>query len=121
MGREPRPMGADYVRALREHRIDLLCRGGAMLGLIEIVARPDHLWIENVAIAPAFQGQGLGRVLLAHAETCAAALGLAELRLLTNAAMVANIALYGALGYAIERREPFELGIAVYMRKRIGG
>jgi ribosomal protein S18 acetylase RimI-like enzyme len=34
--------------------------------------RLDHLWIENVAVAPEGQGRGYGRLLLAHAERRAA-------------------------------------------------
>jgi ribosomal protein S18 acetylase RimI-like enzyme len=110
IGREPMPMKADYERAVREHRIDILDRGGEMVGLIETMLHGDHLWIENVAVAPASQGRGLGRRLLAHAESEAAAAGRAELRLLTNAAFEANVALYAALGYRVDRREPFRDG-----------
>src|SRR5579863_6465755 len=69
IGREPLPMQADYDRAVREHSIDLLTVAGALVGLIETIVRPDHLWIENVAVAPDCQGRGYGRLLLAHAET----------------------------------------------------
>ena len=68
IGREPLPMQADYERAIAEHTIDLLIDGGALVGLIETMLRPDHLWIENVAVAPERQGRGFGRLLLAHAE-----------------------------------------------------
>jgi hypothetical protein len=43
IGREPKPMGADYQRAVVEHRIDLLERDGELLGLIETLEAPDHL------------------------------------------------------------------------------
>ncbi len=94
IGREPLPMTADYEQAVRDHRFDLLRVDGVLAGLIETLPFADHLWIENVAVAPAYQGQGLGRRLLAHAEEMARTSGLRELRLLTNAAFAANIALY---------------------------
>jgi ribosomal protein S18 acetylase RimI-like enzyme len=120
VGREPMPMKADYARAVREHRIDLLDLGGSVVGLIETMLREDHLWIENVAVVPDRQGQGWGRRLLAHAESEAAAAGRAELRLLTNALFGSNVAIYGALGYRVDREEPFEKGgVTVYMSKRI--
>ena len=81
IGREPLPMQADYDRAVREHAIDLLTVDGALAGLIETIVRPDHLWIENVAVAPDRQGRGYGRLLLAHAETRAAEAGRGEVRL----------------------------------------
>jgi ribosomal protein S18 acetylase RimI-like enzyme len=120
IGREPKPMQADYERAVREHRIDLALLGGALAGLIETIAGPDHLLIENVAVAPAFQGRGLGRRLMAHAEQLAAEQGPAELRLYTNARFEANVALYRRLGYRIDREEESALGLTVYMSKRLG-
>ncbi len=119
IGREPLPMQADYDRAVREHAIDLLIVGGAFVGLIETIARPDHLWIENVAVAPDRQGRGYGRMLLAHAEKRAAELGLGDIRLMTNAAFAANLTLYTRLGYAVVGGEPFRGGTAVTMTKRV--
>ena len=119
IGREPLPMQADYDRAVREHSIDLLTVDGALVGLIETIVRPDHLWIENVAVAPDCQGRGYGRLLLAHAETHAVKAERGEIRLLTNAAFAANLALYAKLGYAIDRTEPFRGGTAVHMSKRL--
>ena len=120
IGREPMPMRADYEHAIREHKIDILCIDGTMAGLIEMIVHPDHLWIENVAIAPEHQSKGLGRHLMAHAEQTAAAGERRELRLLTNGAFEANIALYKAIGYVVDRVEPFLDGTTVYMSKRIG-
>jgi GNAT superfamily N-acetyltransferase len=119
IGREPLPMQADYERAVCEHAIDLLIVKGALVGLIEMIDRTDHLFIENVAVAPERQGRGYGRVLLAHAEACAARKGLSEIRLITNGAFAANLALYAKLGYAIDREEPFRGGTAIHMRRRI--
>ncbi len=112
-------MRADYERALREHAIDLLVVGGALAGLIETIVHPDHLWIENVAVAPEWQGRGHGRLLLAHAERRTAEAGRIKIRLQTNAAFAANLALYAKVGYAIDRTAPFRGGMAVYMSKRI--
>jgi N-acetylglutamate synthase-like GNAT family acetyltransferase len=75
IGREPVPMVVDYDRAVREHMIDLLFVSDQMGALIVIV---------NVAVAPAFQGRGYGRLLLEHAERLAASLRLPELKLYTN-------------------------------------
>lgn len=118
-GREPLPMRADYEAAVRDHRIDLLYRDGGLAALIETVAESDHLLIENVAVAPAFQGQGLGRTLLAHAEQLALASGYAEVRLYTNKLFAANVTLYQCLGYCIDREESLNGGTAVHMSKRL--
>jgi ribosomal protein S18 acetylase RimI-like enzyme len=119
IGREPKPMQADYERAVEEHRIDLALLNGALAGLIETIDQPDHLLIENVAVAPAFQGRGLGRRLMAHAEQVAAGQDHAEIRLYTNARFAENVALYRRLGYRVEREEEGPLGVTVYMSKRL--
>lgn len=119
LGREPLPMGADYERAVLEHRLDVLVTGSEIVAVLETMIRPDHLWIENVAVKPERQGQGLGRRLLAHAEDLARAGGLQEVRLLTSATFETNIALYGRVGYEVERTEPFMGGTTVYMRKAL--
>lgn len=117
IGREPKPMQADYDHAVVAHRVDLGLLNGEIAGLIETIDQPDHLLIENVAVAPAFQGRGLGRRLMAHAEQLARQLGHAEIRLYTNARFTENVALYQRLGYRIDRQEEGPLGVTVYMSK----
>ena len=120
IGREPKPMTADYEVAVRSHRFDLLHVDGALAALIETIADADHLLIENVAVSPAFQGRGLSRRLMAHAEALAAAAGVREVRLYTNKRFDENVLLYLRLGYGINREEDVVgLGAAVYMSKRI--
>ena len=117
IGREPKPMTADYDIAVRDHRIDLLEIDGTLAGLIEMIDELDHLLIENIAILPAFQSQGLGRQLMAHAEAVAVALGHAQTRLYTNKAFADNVRLYLALGYQVTREAPIGDGVVVYMSK----
>ena len=117
IGREPRPMLADYDQAVREHRIYLLFLSNRMVGLIETLLLHQHLWIENVAVSPDEQGRGYGRQLLAHAEQLAVADARPEIRLLTNAAFTANVQLYQRVGYAIVRSEPFMGGTTLHMSK----
>jgi ribosomal protein S18 acetylase RimI-like enzyme len=119
IGREPMPMTADYDAAVWEHLIDLLSENGALVGLIEMNAEPDHLLIVNVAVAPAMQGRGLGHILMAHAEDVAGKLGFSELRLFTHHRYEQNIALYTRLGYLEDHREPIADGFKVHMSKRI--
>jgi GNAT superfamily N-acetyltransferase len=119
IGREPKPMAADYEEAVRRHLIDLLYLDGALVGLIETIPEADHLLIENLAVAPAFQGRGLGRRLMDHAETLAAGLGHDEIRLYTNQRFAENVQLYLRIGYLVDREEPFKAGVVVHMSKRI--
>ena len=119
IGREPLPFQADYNLALAEHDFDLLVDCDTLVGVLESLHQPDHLWIENNAVHPDRQGHGLGRRLLKWAEKRAATAGTSELRLVTNAAFESNIALYQRVGYRIDRTEPFLGGTAVYMSKSL--
>lgn len=117
IGREPKPMGADYDAAIARHRIDLAYLGSELAALIETIPEPDHLLIENVAVAPSFQGRGLGRFLMAHAEGLAAEQGHGGIRLYTNQRFSGNVRLYLALGYRVDREEESALGVTVHMSK----
>ncbi|ESW68160.1 GNAT family N-acetyltransferase [Mesorhizobium sp. C277A] len=120
IGREPLPMRADYDKAVAEHPFDLAIENGRIVGMIETMPADDHLWIENVCVAPQAQGRGIGRLLLERAEQKALEAGCFELRLLTNGAFMANVLLYKRHGYTIDREEPFMNGITVYMSKKLG-
>jgi GNAT superfamily N-acetyltransferase len=120
IGREPRPMGADYDRAVLDHRIDLCFEGPRLAALIETEAREDHLFIVNIAVDPLLHGRGLGRRLLAHAERLAADAGFTELRLTTNQLMARNVRIYQAFGYTLTRLEPIPDGVVAHMSKPLG-
>jgi ribosomal protein S18 acetylase RimI-like enzyme len=119
IGREPKPMTADYDQAVGKHRFDLLYVDGTLAALIETIHEADHLLVENVAVSPDFQGRGLGRKLMAHAEVLARELGFDEIRLYTNQRFVENIALYGRLGYRVEREEDVKVGVVTHMSKKL--
>ena len=119
IGLRPGPMDADYA--------DLIARGvvyvlreiadAGVCGVIVLHVEADGLFVENVAVDPGHQHQGVGRQLMAFAEGHARELGLPELRLYTHERMTRNIALYKRLGFEeVERRT--EHGFArVFMRK----
>jgi GNAT superfamily N-acetyltransferase len=121
IGREPKPMTADYDASLQHHRFDLLLKDGVLAALIETVDEGDQLLIENVAVAPRFQRQGFGRKLLAHAEGIARDLGRPRVRLFTNQKFTENLRLYGQLGYDVDREEDLGAAVAVHMSKALDG
>ncbi len=118
IGREPKPMGADYEAAVGNHRFDLLYLDGVLAGLVETIDEGDSLLVENVAVDPDFQGRGLGSKLMAHAEDVARSLGHAKITLYTNQRFTQNIQLYLRLGYSLDREEEIGAGIVrVHMSK----
>jgi GNAT superfamily N-acetyltransferase len=117
IGRKPKPMTADHALAVRQHVIDLLYVDDVLAALLELIPNPDCILIENLAVSPAFQGRGLGRHLMAHAERTALAGGWRRIELYTNKLFAENVAFYQTLGYRIDREETFRGGIVVYMSK----
>ncbi len=119
LGRTPFPMLADYAAVVREHETWVLDGGPAtgVVGVIELVPHADHLWIENVAIAPDQQGSGYGRRLLEHAEARAREMGRPALGLLTNERYLTNIAMYERYGYRETHREPYLGTDLIHFRK----
>ena len=106
LGRQPMPMTVDYAEAVALHEVWVLDERDRLSGVLELIAKPDVMWIENVAVAPDRQGRGLGRRLLAHAEAQARERGLTAMGLLTNERYVENIAIYQRHGYRETARAP---------------
>ena len=108
IGRLPAPMTADYAAAVRAGHTWVAETDDRIVGLLVLVprwgAQADHLLLENVAVRPGAQGDGLGRQLLAHAEREAVRLGFGEIRLYTNTAMTENLAYYPRRGYVETHR-----------------
>ena len=110
IGRRPKPMNVDYEQAVQTHAIELAYEDGTLVALIEIIPAADHLLLENIAVAPAHQRQGLGHRLMARIEALARARGLDKVRLYTNKAFDSNLKFYEKLGYTLEREEPIKGG-----------
>ena len=66
IGWKPMTMLTDYAVAVREHDVWVLETDRTIVGVLELVPRDDHLWLENVAISPNWQRRGLGRWLVEH-------------------------------------------------------
>lgn len=99
LGGEPIPVTEDYGPRVERGEVFILERLGQPAGLLVIETHADHLMIFSVAVAPEFQGLGLGIHLLRFAEDLARKAGVGEVRLYTNARMDKNIALYKSFGY----------------------
>jgi len=110
----------DYAVRVAESVVWVIEEGGSVDGIIVLVPKPDHLLLDNVAVAPERQGLGLGRRLLAFAEAEALRRGYREIRLYTHQTMIENQGLYAAIGYR-ETGRGTEAGYdRVFMRKRLG-
>ncbi|MFJ8693478.1 GNAT family N-acetyltransferase [Streptomyces roseolilacinus] len=104
IGLVPAPMEADHAADVAAGRV--FVAGDPVRGLVVVRTEPDHLYLDSIAVHPGAQGTGLGRRLLAFVEDRARALGLPQVRLLTNVMMWENRRMYDRYGYeVVERRK----------------
>lgn len=99
MGKEPAPMTEDYASLVRAGGVWVAEHDGALVGLLVLKRRADHLLLDNVAVSPGAQGMGVGARLLEFTEDHAREHGLPEIRLYTNEFMTENLAYYARRGY----------------------
>jgi GNAT superfamily N-acetyltransferase len=119
IGMRPGPMDADYAEQVGRGAVWVAEEAEAEVGLIVLGEQDGALLIENVAVDPGSQGEGIGGALLDFAEDRARAAGLDTVSLYTHEKMSENLALYVHRGYVeIERRA--EDGFSrVFLDKRL--
>ena len=119
MDRPPAPVLDDHGDAVRAGQVWVL--GSPVCGVIALVRQGDSLLVENVAVDPAAQRRGLGRLLMEFAERQAAARGLSRVALYTNEVMTENLAIYSRLGYRETGRRTDGGYRRVFMEKPASG
>lgn len=120
IGRRPAPMDDDYAARIAAGQAWVLEAaedgpGGGPAALLVLEAADGHLWLDNIAVDPARQGSGLGRVLMRFVGEEALRRGLPEVRLLTNEKMERNLAFYARLGFTEQERRAEKGFSRVYM------
>lgn len=119
IGREPLPMTADHADLILHHEVWVLEERSEIIGVLEMKANPDDLYIDTVAVRNAQQSQGIGKRLLSFAETRARELGLNATTLFTNERYTRLLEMYASLGYAETHRVPVQGTDAVHLKKRL--
>jgi ribosomal protein S18 acetylase RimI-like enzyme len=119
LGGPPRPMTDDYAEVVRTHDVTVAESGGEIAGLIVCGVGDEGFVVDNVAVAPAHQGRGVGRALLEHAEAAARRAGFDSIYLYTHELMTENQALYARIGYVEYARRAHGESRVVYMRKEL--
>ena len=109
------PMTVDYEEEIRGYPVWVAEADGGIIGGLILMPEEDCMTIANIAIHPAFQGKGIGRDLMAHAQTEAGKLNYQELRLATHISLTENIAFYTRLGWSEMERDDRR----IMMSKRI--
>ena len=99
MDRKPAPMQSDFVMKIAKGQIDVAVRDTRLVGYAVFYPDAERMHLENVAVLPAFRGQGIGKKLIDHVELAARGAGYDAVELYTNAVMTENRAMYLQLGY----------------------
>jgi GNAT superfamily N-acetyltransferase len=120
LGGPPRPMTDDYAQVVRDCDVTVAERDRVIAGLVVLRVTDEGFLVDNVAVAPAQRGTGVGRVLLEHAEQEARRAGCDSIYLYTHERMTENLALYGRIGYVEYYRRPHGDAHIVYLRKQLG-
>ncbi len=122
IGKPPGPMLEDYDRRIADGQTWVLEEDGRLAGMLVLEdAEGGVLLLDNVAVAPAAQGNGYGRALVAFAEEEARRRGHGVVRLYTNVLMAENLAFYGRLGFRETGRVSEKGYERVYMAKATTG
>ena len=117
IGMVPGPMTEDYADVIAKRRVMVAEHDGRIVGVVVFGAADEGFAILNVAVDPSFQGKGLGRALMEHAESAALRDGFDSVYLYTHEKATENIALYARVGYVeYERRSMGDFAL-VFMRK----
>ncbi|MEL7937015.1 GNAT family N-acetyltransferase [Pseudomonas delhiensis] len=121
IGRKPAPMLDDYRQVIAEADVFVCALDGEVAGVLVLHPQGPVVLLENIAVAPAFKGRGIGKALLAFCEDYARARRLEAIELYTNQLMIENIALYTKLGYRETHRATEDGFARVFMRKGVVG
>ena len=61
IGKPPGPMLDDYAEVVRHHRAYVIDDRGRIVGVLVLMDKESGLLLDNVAVLPARQGEGIGR------------------------------------------------------------
>ena len=120
IGRDPAPMVADFEGQILDEIVSVAEHNGGVAGFVVFYPRGDHMHLENVAVASAVQGGGVGSRLIAFVETEAQRQGLSHIELYTNEKMTENIPYYRTRGYVETERRQEDGFNRIFFRKDIG-
>ena len=119
IGKQPAPMVADYTALIVQKSVYALICAEGVCGALVMAPEDGSMFVENVAVDPRFQGQGLGRALMAFVERQARQAKLVDIHLYTNELMTKNLQFYQLLGFEEEGRQTQDGYRRVFLRKRL--
>jgi GNAT superfamily N-acetyltransferase len=95
----PSSLNKMTVQELAAHQGEVWVIGRPPRACMVLTPKENALYLGRLSVDPSMQRKGYARVLIAHAETRARALGLPALELLSRIELVENHAIFFALGF----------------------
>jgi ribosomal protein S18 acetylase RimI-like enzyme len=109
-------MVADFAAEIAADHVVVIETGGVVDGYTIAWPEIDAYFIDNIAVDPTRQGEGLGRKLIDHAVAETRHFHLPAIQLYTNEAMTENLSMYAHFGF-VETHRAMEEGFhRVYLR-----
>lgn len=120
IGKKPAPMHYDYAEEITEHAVFVASNGTEILGFVLVKeGEADYMWLDVLAVNPAFSGKGIGRALIAYGEKYMLQKGKKECRLYTNVKFERTCNIYLQLGYEIYDKVCVDGYERYYMRRNL--
>ena len=119
IGKPPGPMLDDYGANIANYDVYVAESDSRLAGILVLIRQADRLLLDNVAVGPGFQGQGIGKRLMAFAEDCGLNWGFHTIELYTHEVMQENVVIYKKLGYQESERKTVNGYDRIYMRKSL--
>lgn len=119
MDKKPAPMLANFRQHITED-IVFVAKNEAdkIVGYVILQQIDGQWWLDNIAILPSYQGQGIGRGLRLEAEQYCAHLT-DTLQLYTNIVMSENVRWYQRAGYVMTKQALINGYERYYFEKRL--
>tara|TARA_R110000737_G_scaffold318304_1_gene329180 strand:- start:1244 stop:1702 length:459 start_codon:yes stop_codon:yes gene_type:complete len=120
IGKKPAPMVADFASMIASGIVHVAVeRDAEVLGFVVFYPEGEHVLLENVAVRPDAEGQGIGRRLIAFCEAEAKRSNAKSVKLYTNEKMTENLSIYPHLGYRETERKTEDGFNRVFFEKPI--
>jgi len=119
IGKKPAPLLANYALLIAQEVVYVLAHEEEIHGVLVMMLQERCMFVENVAVDPRFQKQGLGRVLMNFVEQQTRMYQLDEIRLYTHELMTENLDFYCHLGFDEEERRTEDGYRRVFLRKTL--
>ena len=119
MDKKPAPMLADFNKHIAEDIVFIaLAEVEIIAGYVVLQQIKGQWWLDNIAVHPTHQGQGIGTKLRIEAENYVSILS-DRIQLYTNIVMADNISWYERAGYVITQQALINGYERLYFEKRL--